>query len=379
MNVEKKWRNEFPITRKYCYLDHAGIAPIPLRVRKAVDAFLRQSAESGAFSYGTWLAEIARVRARSAKLIGAEPEEIAFVKNTSHGLSLVAEGLSWKAGENMVVYEKEFPANLFPWLNLRRKGVDVRMLPSRDGAVSFDDIEQLIDSRTRLLAISSVQFQNGYRIDLQRLGELCAAKSVHLCVDAIQSLGAFPLDVKRQGIDFLAADGHKWLLSPEGIGIFYCRPELAAQLNPPLVGWKSVENEHDFDDPSFHLKKNAQRFEEGSLNVLGIIALGASLELLFEVGIDRIAERIQDLGDIIIREGEKRGFELKSPRNREDRGGIVSLGGSFDPLFVRDLLKERGIMVNVRGGALRLSPHFYNTEAEVLRCFQEVDDILATK
>ncbi|HAK58864.1 MAG TPA: aminotransferase, partial [Nitrospiraceae bacterium] len=259
------------------------------------------------------------------------------------------------------------------------KGVDVRMLPSRDGAVLFDDIEQLIDSRTRLIAISSVQFQNGYRIDLQRLGELCAAKSVHLCVDAIQSLGAFPLDVKRYGIDFLAADGHKWLLSPEGIGIFFCRPERAAQLYPPLVGWKSVENEHDFDDPSFHLKKNAQRFEEGSLNVLGIIALGASLELLFEVGIDRIAERVQDLGDIIIREGEKRGFELKSPRKREDRGGIVSLGGNFDPLYVRDLLKERGIMVNVRGGALRLSPHFYNTEAEVLRCFQEVDDILTTK
>ncbi len=377
MSVSKKWRDEFPVTRRYCYLDHAGIAPIPLRVRKAVDAFLRDSTERGAFSYGMWLGTIEQVRARSAKLIGVEPGEIAFVKNTSHGLSIVAEGLSWKAGDNMVVYEREFPANLFPWLSLRRKGVDVRMLPSRDGAVSFDYIEELIDSRTRLMAISSVQFQNGYRIDLQRLGKLCASKKVYLCVDAIQSLGAFPLDVKQYGIDFLAADGHKWLLSPEGIGVFYCRRELAEQLNPPLIGWKSVVHEHDFDHPSFHLKTNAQRFEEGSLNVMGIIALGASLELLFEVGMDNIAERILSLGEVAINEVARRGHSLKSPREQGVRGGIISFAGDFDPRSAAEKLKERGIMVNVRGGAVRISPHFYNTEEEVLRCFQEMDDILA--
>jgi selenocysteine lyase/cysteine desulfurase len=368
----ESYRREFPVTGRYVYLDHAGIAPVSLRVTSAVDRFLSESAEGGSFHYLAWAHRIARVRMDCARLINATPHEIAFVKNTSHGLSLVAEGLDWKPGDNVIIYEKEFPSNIYPWLDLKRKGVEVRILPSRDGRILIDDIEQRIDSRTRLLALSSVQFSNGFRIDLARVGELCRGKGVLFCVDAIQSLGVIPMDVKDCTIDFLSADGHKWLLGPEGIGIFYCRSELAERLIPPLVGWKSVKNELDFDKPDFVLKTDALRFEEGSLNMMGIVGLGAAVELLLEAGIGRIEQRVLDLGDVIISAADKRGHRVLTPKERGQRGGIVTFAGTFDPASVRDLLRERGIMVNVRGGGLRVSPHFYNTEDEVLRLFQQL-------
>ena len=369
-----KYRKEFPVTERYVYLDHAGIAPVSRRVRQAVEEFIADSANSGAFHYGRWSEQVEKIRTRCAELIGARSDEIAFVKNTSHGLSLVAEGLEWRAGDNLLIYEKEFPSNIFPWIHLQRKGVEIRMIPFRDGSISFPDIETRIDSRTRLISISSVQFLNGFKIDLDRLGERCKPRGVSVCIDAIQSLGAFPLDVKRSGIDFLAADGHKWLLSPEGTGIFYCSRELTERLNPPLIGWKSVQHELDFDSPVFQLKKGAKRFEEGSLNVMGIIALGASLDLLLEVGMKNITERILRLGDVAIEAVMKRGFALKTPGDRSVRGGIISFQGAFDPFAVKEKLKERGIMINVRGGAIRLSPHFYNREEDIEHCFSALEE-----
>ncbi len=363
------YRHEFPITDKYIYLDHAGVAPISLRVKKAVERFLAESAEGGAFHYLRWIKRVGEVRRACARLLNAHSDEIAFVKSTSHGLSIVAEGLDWKAGDNLLIYEREFPSNIYPWLNLKRKGVEVRIIPSRDGRILIEDIERLMDSRTRLLAISSVQFANGFKIDLKRAGELCQKKGVLLCVDAIQSLGVIPMDVRDYHIDFLSADGHKWLLGPEGVGIFYCRKELAERLNPPLIGWKSVQNEFEFDRPEFKLKTNALRFEEGSMNLLGIFGLGAAIELLFEVGISNIENRVLTLGDLIICEAEKRGFKILSPRLREERGGIITFSGNFDPLNMRDALRGKGIMVNVRGGGIRVSPHFYNTDEELERFF----------
>jgi selenocysteine lyase/cysteine desulfurase len=369
----ESYRREFPVTEKYIYLDHAGVAPVSLRVRAAADRFLSESAQGAAFHYPQWTLRLAHVRKNCAKLINARHDEIAFVKNTSHGLSIVAEGLDWKAGDSVLYYEKEFPSNIYAWLNLRKKGVEARIIPSRDGRILMEDIERLIDSRTRLLAISSVQFSNGFRINLKRAGELCRQKGVLFCVDAIQSLGAIPMDVRECHVDFLSADAHKWLLGPEGIGMFYCRKELAEKLNPPLIGWKSVENEFDFDNPEFRLKADALRFEEGSMNLMGIFGLGASIGLLFEVGIENIEERVQGLGDVIIREAEKRGFKILTPATRTERGGIITFSGNFDPGKVRDALREQGIMVNVRGGGLRVSPHFYNTEEEILRFFQALD------
>jgi len=322
---------------------------------------------------------VEEVRRSCAILTGAEPEEIAFVKNTSQGISIVAEGLDWKEGDNLLICEKDFPSNIYPWLNLKRKGVEIRVVPSQNERILLEDIELLIDSRTKLLTVSSVNFSSGFKIDLKMVGELCNRKRILFFVDAIQSLGVIPMDVNEFKIDFLAADGHKWLLSPEGTGIFYCRKELAPRINPPLIGWKSIINESDYDHVDFRLKTNALRFEEGSLNVMGIYALGAAIDLLVEVGIDRIQARVIELGDLIIREAEKRDFQVRTPKSKEERGGIISIIGNFDPINVKDRLKEEGILVNVRGGAIRISPHFYNTEYEVLRLFNAIDEVIKSK
>jgi cysteine desulfurase/selenocysteine lyase len=367
------YRREFPVTGNYIYLDHAGVAPISLRVKTAIEKFLAESAEGGSFHYPVWADQIVGIRRACAQLVNAGPEEIAFVKSTSHGLSIVAQGLNWRSGDNVLIYEKEFPSNIYPWLNLRSKGVEVRTIPSRDGRILFEDITRLINSRTRLLAISSVQFSNGFRIDLEKVGSLCRDKQVLLCVDAIQSLGMVPMDVKAFHIDFLSADAHKWLLGPEGIGIFYCSNGLAGRLSPPLIGWKSVRNELAFDRPEFLLKTNCLRFEEGSMNLLGIFGLGAALDLLFEVGIEQIEQRVLDLGDLILQEAEKRGYRALTPVARHERGGNITVSGDFDPARVRDALREKRIMVNARGGGIRVSPHFYNIEEEIIDFFKMLD------
>jgi selenocysteine lyase/cysteine desulfurase len=369
------YRREFPVTGNYIYLDHAGVAPISLRVKTAIEMFLAESAEGGSFHYPAWAERVAEIRRACAQLINAGPDEIAFVKSTSHGLSIVAQGLDWMPGDNVLIYEKEFPSNIYPWLNLRSKGVEVRTIPSRDGRILFEDISRLINSRTRLLAISSVQFSNGFRIDLEKVGSLCRDNQVLLCVDAIQSLGMVPMDVKAYHVDFLSADAHKWLLGPEGIGIFYCSNFLAERLSPPLIGWKSVRNEFAFDRPDFLLKTNCLRFEEGSMNLLGIFGLGAALDLLFEVGFERIEKRVLDLGDLILREAQNLGYHALTPGARHERGGNITISGNFDPAQVRDALREKRIMVNARGGGIRVSPHFYNTEEELLKCFKTMDAV----
>ncbi|HLE24339.1 MAG TPA: aminotransferase class V-fold PLP-dependent enzyme [Thermodesulfobacteriota bacterium] len=383
MNSDKKlfeiYRDEFPVTKSYIYLDHAGVAPVSLSVKRAVEKFLSEATKSGMFNYKQWMDRVEEIRKKCATFIGADPEEIAFVKNTSHGISMVAEGLDWKEGDNLLICEKDFPSNIYPWLNLKRKGIEIGVVPSQNGRILIEDIEGLIDSRTKLLTVSSVNFSSGFKIDLEVVGRLCKEKGILFFVDAIQSLGVIPMNVHEFEIDFLAADGHKWLLSPEGTGIFYCRKELALMVNPPLIGWKSIINESDYDHIDFRLKTNSLRFEEGSLNVMGIFALGAAIDLLIKVGIDRIQARVIELGDLIIREAEKRDFLVRTPKNKEERGGIISIIGDFDPINVKDRLKEEGILVNVRGGAIRISPHFYNTEYEVLRLFDAIDRVVKSK
>jgi len=369
------YRREFPVNGKYIFLDHAGVAPMSLRVKTAIEKLLAESTEGGAFHYPAWAQRVVEIRQACARLINAGPDEIAFVKSTSHGLSIVAQGLGWRPGDNILIYEKEFPSNIYPWLNLRSKGVEVRTIPSRDGRIAMHDIELLMDARTRLLAISSVQYSNGFRIDLKKVGALCREKQVFFCVDAIQSLGLIPMAVRDCHIDFLSADAHKWLLGPEGIGIFYCRKELAEQLSPPVVGWKSVQDEFEFDRPELLLKTNALRFEEGSMNLMGIVGLGAALDLLFEVGIEHVEQRVLDLGDLIIREALKRGYRVLTPSARYERGGNITFSGDFDPVAMQDALREKRIMVNARGGGIRVSPHFYNTGEDIVGLFNAMEDI----
>jgi len=372
-------REEFPIINHFVYLDHAGVSPLSLRVKNEVVKFLAEATGETHFDYSSWGNRIEEVRASSAKLIGANIDEVAFVKNTSHGISIVASGLDWNDGDNVLVFEKEFSSNIYPWLNLKDQGVEVKFIPLRDERILFEDIENLIDSRTSLISMSSVQSVNGFRIDLNRLGQLCKSRGILFFVDAIQSLGAVSMDVKECGADFLSADGHKWLLAPEGIGIFYCRKELASQIRPNLIGWKSVQSDHDFENIEFKLKNDALRFEEGTFNTIGIYALGAAVDLLLEIGVSNIEKRVHELGDLIISEAEKRGFLLKTPENPKERGGIISFAGNFDPKDIAEKLFEKNIIVNYRGGGLRVSPHFYNTEAEILKLFEALDEILIYK
>jgi selenocysteine lyase/cysteine desulfurase len=378
-NFIEYYRKEFPVVNNYVYLDNAGVAPISLRALEAAEKFLRESSESGAYRHEQFMKRVEEVRETCAALIHARSDEIAFVKNTSQGLSIVAGGIDWKVGDNVLVYKKEFPSNIYPWLQLERRGIELRFIPSRKGRILIGDIEGLIDSQTRLLTISSVQYSNGFRIDLKSVGDLCKRKGIFFCVDAIQSLGVVPMDVRGCNVDFLAADGHKWLFSPEGTGIFYCRRELAEKIEPPLIGWKSIKNEYAFDRVNFDLKKDARRFEEGSLNVVGIYALGAAVDLLLEIGIERIEQRVLDLGTLIMRLAEERGLVTGTPKEREARGGIVSLFGDFDPHAVRKQLRELGMIVSVREDGLRLSPGFFNTENEIYRFYDAFDKIAALR
>lgn len=372
-----EYRKYFPVTEKYTYLDNSGVAPVSTVVRDRVAGFMDDAVHRGSFVYDSWMDQVEEARSMCAELAGCSPLEVAFVRSTSHGISIVASGLPWQSGDNVIVYEKEFPSNMYPWLSLEQKGVEVRRVqPDDKGYLDPDGIKNLADSRTKLISVSSVQFTNGYRIDTGELGRFCRENGIMLFVDAIQSLGVLPFDVKKDNIDFIAADGHKWLLAPEGTGIFYCRDGLAESITPPLLGWKSVVDEASYEKIDFSLKKNAARFEEGSMNVVGILALGASVGMLLEAGIENIRDRVYSLGDMVIESAGKRGFEVTSPAEYAHRAGIVCFRGDFDPASVRDRLKETGIMVNVRGGGLRVSPHFYNNEDDINNLFKSMDKIL---
>lgn len=373
-----EYRKYFPITEQYTFLDNSGVAPVSTLVRDTVDSFLDEAVHGATFAYEGWMEQVEEARKACAVLAGCAPDEIAFVRSTSHGISIVASGYPWKKGDKVVTYEKEFPSNMYPWLNLESRGVEVRRVPPGDnGFLTVDDIKKHIDQGTRLVSVSSVQFTNGCRIDAGELGRYCREKGVMLFIDSIQSMGVVPFDVKRDNIDFTAADGHKWLLSPEGTGFFYCRKELIADINPPLLGWNSVINESEYEKIDFTLKGNASRFEEGSMNIMGVLALGASVRMLLEAGIENIRERVQYLGDLVIENCNRRGFELTSPAEYNSRAGIVCFRGDFDPARVRDELNKSGVMVNVRGGGLRVSPHFYNNEEDIENLFNHIDKILS--
>ncbi len=361
-------RSFFPVSRDLVYLNHAGVAPISTRVTEALRRYADEASGRGAFDYArVYDAEVERVRGRAAALLGAEPDEIAFVKNTGDGLGQVAAGLAWQHGDQVVTCDLEYPSNVYPWWSLRERGVETRMLPSQAGRLPLERVaEALRDPRVRLLALSSVQFGSGFRADLAALGKLCHEHGVLFCVDAIQSLGCLPLDVEACGIDFLAADGHKWLLSVEGCGVFYCSRRVVDLLRPHTIGWRSVTDNTDYDSYHLDLQPGAGRFEEGTPNTAGIYGLGAAIDLLLEIGIDAIGERVLALTDHLADGLRERGAELLSPRGMGEASGIVAFRLPHeDPKVSCRRLRQRRIFTVVRRGAVRASPHFYNTPAEI--------------
>ncbi|HYT91510.1 MAG TPA: aminotransferase class V-fold PLP-dependent enzyme [Gemmataceae bacterium] len=360
-------RDAMPITRQWAFFDHAAVAPLTAAARRALLEWADDLTGNGVVGEARRNRRVEQTRALAGQLLGADPFDIAFVKNTSEGIGIVAEGFPWRSGDNLVTSADEYPANRYPWMNLANRGVEVRAVPSRDGRVLIDDLRAAMDGRTRLLSLSFVEFATGFRNDLDAVGALCRERGVYLFVDAIQGLGVLPLDVRRTPIDFLAADGHKWLLGPEGAGLFYIRRELLDLLYPVGIGWNSVVGANDFSRIDFRLKPHAGRWESGTLNVGGITALGASLELLLGVGIAALEARVLELTDELCAKAQRLGVTLFSSRKPSEKSGIVSL---VVPGDVRELVRrcrERGIVVNQRAGRLRVSPHGYNTSEEIDR------------
>ncbi|MFQ5418364.1 MAG: aminotransferase class V-fold PLP-dependent enzyme [Myxococcota bacterium] len=360
------------MTKEIAYLNHAGVAPISTRVEDALRRYALEATSQGARRYGrSYDREIERVRGRAAQLVGARPEEIAFVKNTTEGLGLVAAGLDWRRGDRVVSCDLEYPSNVYPWWQLAPRGVETVMLPGVSGRLPIDSIaDALSDPRVRMLSLSSVEFGSGARNDLEAIGGLCRERGVLFCVDAIQSLGCFPLDVERCGIDFLAADGHKWLLSVEGCGVFFAARRSLELLTPRVVGWRSVTNNQDFDSYHMDLQPGAGRFEEGTPNTPGIFALGAAIDLLLEIGIDAVGRRVLELTDAIAAGVARRGATVLSPRDDGAASGIVAFRlDDEDPADTVRRLHEEKVFVVARRGAVRTSPHFYNDRDDLERLF----------
>jgi selenocysteine lyase/cysteine desulfurase len=375
------YRALFPVTRDWVYFNHAAVAPISIPVVGAIQEFTESALKEGYTAGPIWRDRIESVRRKAASLIGATAEEIAFVKNTSHGLSLVCRGLDWKLGDEVILSEAEFPSNVYPWMALEKKGVVLKKIPCIDGELRLEALEALITPKTRLVSLSSIQYGNGFRLPIARVGKFCREKGILFFVDAIQSLGAFPLSVEADFIDFLSSDAHKWMLGPEGIGIFFARKELLSRLEPCLVGWNTVKDALRFDQLDFTLRPDAQRFEEGSHNSLSIYALGAAIDLVLKAGIERIAERILTLTDLLVLGLKGLGLKITSSLKSEFRSGIVTFKIPNDPkgsalqALERELFSKR-IYTSLRQESLRISPHFYNTEGEIEKTLNEINNFL---
>ena len=284
------YRQAFPACADRAYLNCAAVAPGSTRVRAAINAWLDDHVAQGNMASTHWWARVAEVRARVAELVGAAPEEIAFVKSTSHGLALVAEGLDWRSGDDVAVASGlEYPSNVYAWKHLADRGVGVREMRVVDGAVTPESVEEAIGPRTRLVAVSSVQFASGHRTDLDAIGRICRDRDVLFVVDAIQQAGAFPIDVKSSGIHAMAACSHKWMLGLLGIGFLYVDRDLLPNLRPALVGWHSVEDPFAFDGNRFDLRTDASRLEEAAPTFPMVYGLGAGVDMLLEAGVSSTA------------------------------------------------------------------------------------------
>jgi len=373
MNFENI-KKEFPVTDEIIFFDHARVAPLPKRVQQAVTTFVNEATQFGTAHYNSWVQEIECTRKKFSQLINADPEEVAFVKNTSEGISNVANGFDWKQGDNVIIPDIEFPANVYPWWNQKQRGVETRMVKSVEGRVLFDDLIKQVDDRTRVLSISSVECNSGFRTNLNRLGTFCKEKGILFFVDAIQSLGVLPMDVKKDHIDFLSADGHKWMLSVEGLGGFYISKNVVERVRPTTMGWGNVLNAEDFMDYDCTIKKDAKKFEEGTPNTLSIHAFGAALELLLEEGINNIEKRLMSLGDFIIDELNRRNIKIYSSTLLAERSGNISFILNKDISSLYSFMLNNKVKLTVRDGLIRLSPHFYNNKDEVLQVLNLLDD-----
>ena len=364
---------EFPLTDELIYLNHAAVAPWPKRTRDAVMAFAVQNSQFGSHYYLDWLKKEAELRQQFRTLLNAPSmDDIALVKNTSEALSFVAYGLNWQAGDNIVSSDQEFPSNRLPWQSLADQGVEFRQADLNSADSPEDALFALVDSHTRLLTISSIQFASGLRMDLHRIGAFCKQRDILFCIDAIQSLGAVQFDVQAYHADFVMADGHKWLFGPEGLGVFYSSATAREKLKLTQYGWHMLKDSHNYENKPWEIHPGAQRFECGSPNKLGIHALSASLSLLLEVGMDNIEKQVIERSDFlktIITDHPQ--LELLSNRISPLKSGIVVFKHrTIANELLYKSLQQNGVVCALRGGGIRFSPHFYNNFDEIERAVQ---------
>jgi len=361
-----KLRHQFPVTRNYIYFNHAAITPLSQSVKKEISKCLEQYCENGIVCNQEFIDIVEYTRKLAARLISAKASEIAFIKNTTQGILIAANGIRWKKGDNVLIPEKEFPANVYPWLNLAKRGVEVRFIPVKNGRFSVTDICRYIDKKTRALSLSAVSFLTGFRCDLVEIGRLCKNHGIFFIVDAIQALGAIEVNVKKCFIDLLSADAHKWLLGPQGIGILYVSENILESLDVSNLGWKSMRNEQNYLNYEIRMKSNAARFEEGTLNIMGIVGLKASLEMILGLSIPFIEKRILRLNDMLVRGLTEHGYIIKSPKNLKERSGILTFYHDvFSTKIIMNKLFQKNIVCSQRDGAVRISPHFYNNKTDI--------------
>jgi cysteine desulfurase / selenocysteine lyase len=369
---EELRQHEFPVARAKVFLAHAGVCPIPRRVAEAIRGY----AASSTLGDQETLVPAFRMRETrelAAGLLCAHADEIAFVGPTSLALSFVAGGLSWKKGDNIVVYFDDYPANVYPWMALAALGVQVRFLQVRQfGCIEPGDVMEQVDEQTRLVALASCHFVSGFRPDIQAIGQCLRARGVLFCVDAIQTLGAFPASVEF--VDFLAADAHKWLLGPCAAGILYVRREIQVQMRPVASGWHNVQCPNFVAQEHIQWQTDARRYEAGSANLLGLAGLHAALELIAEMGVDAIAAELLRKRAWFVPAVREQGWQVLSAESRdENASGIMSLWrDGQDMAALHRRLEESQVIASLRLDRqgrqyLRLSPHFYNTDAELRR------------
>lgn len=368
-------RKLYPFLEKeWIYLNHAAISPLSRRVTERIEAHLKRRSSEEVATFNHDIPAIEATRKRLQHLFNADSEDrIALLQNTSQALNIIARGLPWDAGDRIIVNDLEFPSNVYPYLNLAPKGVKVDKISHNNGRVTPEMIEEYITDRTRMVALSAVQFLSGYRADLHKIGEICKQNGIWFVVDGIQALGATPVDVQKMQIDALASGAHKWLMGPQGFGMLYLTEKLQNHLVEHDLGWLSVEDPWKLFNHNQSTDATARRFELGTPNIFGVHSLHASLDLFSELGHDNIYQRISYLAGLLIdtMEAEVR-LQRFSPKDESERAGIVTyhLPEDTDLETLIPGLKEHQLHVAVREGKLRLAPHFYNTEAEISRAVE---------
>ena len=366
--MNEKIRGLFPATNNYTYLNSAAVAPLPTTAVDAVISQLRDVSENGSANYTDWIATKNRARQLVASMLNVRAEQIAFMRNTSDGFATVANGLRWQSGDNIVSFEKEFPANFYAWRKIRDDfGVELRLCPERNGRIDLDEFIDLIDTNTKLVSISAVQYGSGFRADLVRIGEAAKKVNALFAVDIIQAFGILPFDLPAQLVDIAAGASHKWLCAPEGCGILYLSDKARERIAPTLVGWISVEDAWDFEDLEQEFKPNALAWESGTGCSSLFYGLEQSAKLLFETGAEKIQNYLEELTDYLCELLPTENYEIVSSRAQGEKSQIVCIKHrhGLTPTEIAAHLQNENIVVSPRNDRIRIAPHFFNNQADI--------------